>query len=154
MENFFKWMIKPVPQDEVEFWLNMHNMHIEKIELYGDFFKSLNSLITETFLGNGSEETKIFLSDKEKKEHFEWCWNKNIDNFGKENFKFQHQGDHKEYLENFFWDAFYDPKDKSMKDFIPTFIYGVFDMEKVFAKSDLEILTEIYKIFDKNIHNK
>jgi hypothetical protein len=40
MENFFNWMSKVIPNDEVIIWFNIHNMHYEKIELYGDIFKS------------------------------------------------------------------------------------------------------------------
>jgi len=39
MENFFNWMSKPVPPDEVIVWFNVHNMNYEKIELCGDIFK-------------------------------------------------------------------------------------------------------------------
>ena len=51
MENFFNWMSKPVPLDEVEVWFNMHNMSYEKIELFGDFFKSLYKIMSNTYLG-------------------------------------------------------------------------------------------------------
>ena len=34
---------------------------------------------------------------------------------------------------------------------IPDFIKDLFDQDKPFAKSDLDILTEIYKLLDKNV---
>ena len=55
----------------------------EKIELYGDIFKSLNYVITDTYMGdsNGNAiETKIVLSQDDKKSHFDWCWEKMIEN--------------------------------------------------------------------------
>ena len=70
MENFFNWIAKPVPNDEVVIWFNVHNMIYEKIELYGDIFKSLNYVITDTYMGdsNGNAiETKIVLSQDDKK---------------------------------------------------------------------------------------
>jgi hypothetical protein len=63
MENFFDWMAKPIPKDEVIIWFNVHNMIYEKIELYGDIFKSLNAIIVDTYLGDSNSETKINLSD-------------------------------------------------------------------------------------------
>ena len=73
MENFFNWVSKPVPKDEVLVWFNINNMNFEKVELYGDFFKSLNSKITDTYFEEDHFETKINLSDENKIEHFEWC---------------------------------------------------------------------------------
>ena len=61
MENFFNWMTKPIPQEEVIIWFNIHNMIYEKIELYGDIAKSLTIIINETYLGEDISETKITL---------------------------------------------------------------------------------------------
>ena len=74
MENFFNWMSKPIPPDEVEIWFNVHNIIPEKIELYGDVFKSLNFIINDTYLGDDYKETKINLSKEDNELHFEWCW--------------------------------------------------------------------------------
>ena len=52
MENFFNWLSKPIPKDEIITWLNVHNMYYERIELYGDIFKSLNQIIIDTYLGS------------------------------------------------------------------------------------------------------
>ena len=76
MENFFNWITKPLPKDEIIIWFNIHNMTYEKIELYGDFFKSLNQIIMDTYLGDSISETKISLSPEDNLSHFKWCWNK------------------------------------------------------------------------------
>ena len=85
MENFFNWMAKPLPKDEIIIWFNIHNMTYEKIELYGDVFKSLNHIILDTYLGDDISETRITLSDEDKESHFDWCWKKVIDDFRREN---------------------------------------------------------------------
>ncbi len=84
MENFFNWMSKPVPKDEVIIWFNVHNMNYEKIELFGDIFKGLNHIITDTYMGDDDGETKIYLTQEDKDKHFEWCWNKLISDFSSE----------------------------------------------------------------------
>ena len=87
MENFYSWMIKPVSNDDVEIWFNMNNMVPEKRELFSDFTFSLYFLIRDTYLGDEfsqTQETKVILSEEEKKNHFDWCWKKTIDNFSKE----------------------------------------------------------------------
>lgn len=153
MENFFNWMVKPLPKEDVLIWFNVHNMNYEKIELCGDIFKTLNYLITDTYLGNETDafETKIKLSEEDNKSHFDWCWNKLIENFYQENIKIKKSGNHKDYFFNFYKDSFYDQKEKIVKSSIPNFLIEVFDIEKPFTKSDLDILTELYKLLEKNI---
>ena len=151
MENFFNWMSKPIPQDEVIIWFNVHNMNYERIELYGDIFKSLNYIIIDTYMGEETNETKISLSQEDKESHFEWCWNKMIEDFKKENIIIKHGGEHKEYFRSFFFDTFYNQSEKNIKESISNFLVEVFDVEKPFSKSDLDILTELYKLMEKNI---
>lgn len=151
MENFFNWMSKPIASDEVTIWFNVHNMNYEKIELIGDFFKSLNTVITDTYFGEESQETKIALNQDDKDSHFEWCWKKVLDDFSKENITVSPNGEHKNYFKEFFMESFYNQPDKNVKTNIPNFINDVFEINKVFTKSDLDILTELYKLLDKNI---
>jgi hypothetical protein len=56
----------------------------------------------------------------------------------------------KDYAHKFF-DSFYNQKEKNLKDAIPRFLDDVFDVDKPFSKSDLDILTEMYKLLEKNI---
>lgn len=153
MENFFNWMSKPIPSDEVTIWFNIHNMNFEKIELYGDIFKSLNYVIVDTYMGDSGEpnETKITLSQEDKEQHFEWCWLKVVDNFKKENVNIKEQGEHKDYFKSFFMDTFYNHQDRAVRESIPSFIFEVFDVDKPFSKSDLDILTELYKMLEKRV---
>jgi hypothetical protein len=154
MENFFNWIAKPLPNDEVVTWFNVHNMIYEKIELYGDIFKSLNYIITDTYMGdsNGdSPETKIVMSPDDKKSHFDWCWNRMIQNFQKENITITLDGEHKDYLKSFYMDTFYHQTQKNVKDSVPVFLNEIFNMSKPFSKSDLDMITEIYKMMEKNV---
>jgi hypothetical protein len=151
MENFFNWMSKPIPKEEVIIWFNVHNMNYEKIELCGDIFRSLNHIILDTYMGEDKGETKIYLTQDDKESHFKWCWKKTVDNFNKENIRLKHSGEHKDYFEDFFMETFYNQSEKNVKDAIPSFILDVFDVEKPFSKSDLDILTELYKLIEKNI---
>ena len=149
MENFFNWMSKPIPAEEIVIWFNVHNLNYEKIELFGDFFKSLYEIMRDTYLGEENGETKIALSDEDKISHFEWCWTTNLENFSKENIKFKKEGQHKDYFKSFFSDTFYN--NKNLKVAIPEFLEDVFELEKPFTKSDLDILTEVYHLLEKNM---
>lgn len=154
MENFFNWMSKPIPTDEVVIWFNVHNMIYERIELYGDIFKTLNHIIVDTYMGEPigkSSETKISLTQEDKDLHFEWCWNKTVENFNKENININLSGDHKDYFKSFYMDTFYNQPEKSVKESIPVFLDEIFDIYKPFSKSDLDMITEMYKLMEKNV---
>ena len=153
MENFFNWISKPIPDDEVIIWFYVHNMNFEKIELYADIFKSLNHVIVDTYMGDNGDnlETKITLSQEDKELHFEWCWSKVLTDFKKENIIIKENGDHKGYFKSFFTDTFYNHPDRSIKESIPNFLFEVFDVDTPFTKSDLDILTELYKMLEKSI---
>jgi hypothetical protein len=96
-------------------------------------------------------DSRIILNDEDNVIHFEWCWKKLLENFKKENILIKYNGEHKDYMKLFFIDSFYYQKEKTVKTAIPNFINGVFNTDKVFAKSDLDILTELYKLIEKNI---
>ena len=154
MENFYSWMMKPVNHDDVEVWFNVNNMIYEKRQLFSDFTFSLYHLISSTYLGDdldNTSETKLVLSQEDKLKHFDWCWKKTLDNFTKENIRFNVKGEHREYYEKFFMDLFYNAENKTISENIIKFFQELFDEEKMFTKSDLDMLTEIYKLLNKNI---
>ena len=151
MENFFDWMAKPIPKDEVIIWFNVHNMIHEKIELYGDIFKSLNAIIIDTYLGDNNSETKINLSDDDKISHFDWCWKKMVKDFERENVNIKFKGNHKEYFQSFFMDSFYNQRENKIKDSISRFLNEIFDTNMVYSRPDLDLLTELYKLMEKNM---
>jgi len=154
MENFFNYISKPVPQEDVDIWFRVNNIIPEKLELFSDFSQSLYQLMRETYLGDNNiqYETKIILSNEDKIKHFEWCWNKVITNFSKEGLMFQPDGDHFIYFRTFFDDIFYNQKEEKIKNSVNDFFSQLFDIEKPFTKSDLDIMSVIYKLLDKNLN--
>jgi|LauGreDrversion4_2_1035121.scaffolds.fasta_scaffold06480_9 hypothetical protein len=151
MENFYNWMSKPVPFSEVEIWFSVHNMIPERIELFGVVFTSLAYSIIDTYFGEDNYETKVVMSESDKKNHFDWCWDKLIKDFENENILIDSDGEHKEYLWNFFLDSFYTQPQVNIREAIPEFIEELFNLEKPFAKSDLDILTELYKTLQNKV---
>ena len=153
MENYFNYITKPMKPEDVDIWFRVNNIIPEKMNLYYDFSYSLYQLILETYLGDEySNETKIVLSDEDKKTHFEWCWNKTIDNFEKEEIGFNKEGEHYEYFLSFFVEIFYNQKEDKIKDSIGVFFDDLFDRKKPFTKSDLDMISSIYKSLDKNMN--
>ncbi len=138
--------------DDVDIWFRVNNIIPEKMDLYYDFSFSLYYLILDTYLGDDkNSETKIVLSDEDNLKHFEWCWNKTIENFQKEEITFNKKGDHYDYFLSFFTDIFYNQKESKIKSSIGTFFNDLFDRKKPFTKSDLDMISSIYKSLDKNM---
>ena len=152
MENFFNYISKPLQPEDVDVWFRVNNIIPEKLELYSDFTHSLNNLIMDTYLGESeNKETQITLSEDDDRHHFEWCWDKIIDSFSRENIKFNKRGEHYDYFESFFDETFYHQQNLKVKSSISYFFDDLFNLNKSFTKSDLDMLTTIYKLLDKQI---
>jgi hypothetical protein len=156
MENFFNYITQPVKPEDVEKWFKGNNILNEKLELFSDFSHSLNLLIVDTYLGqqDSPNETKILMSDDDNSKHFEWCWDKTVNNFLKEDLNFENRGEHFDYFKSFFDEIFYTQKDEKIRKSITNFFTDLFDINKPFTKSDLDMVLTIYKILDKHLSKK
>ena len=153
MENFFNYISKPVHPDDVQVWLNINNIIPEKVELYSDFTSSLYKLILNTYLGeeDNTKESNLKLTEEDNTKHFDWCWKKTIEGFTKENIKFYSKGEHYDHFKSFFDEVYYNQKEQKVKDQIGVFFEDLFDLKKPFTKSDIDMLTDLYKSLDKNL---
>lgn len=151
--DFINWISKPVPDEELKIWFSVNNIIYERAELYRDFCVSLVNLINDTYFGDndGKFESNIKMSDDDNLKHFDWCWNKTVENFEKENIRFVKEGNHKIYFKSFLGDVFYNQTNQTVKQSISHFLNDIFSREKGFSKSDLDLFTEIYKLLDINI---
>jgi hypothetical protein len=48
-------------------------------------------------------------------------------------------------------DTFYNQEKDSIRQSIPKFLLEIFDTEVTHSKSDLDLLTELYKLMEKNM---
>lgn len=153
MENFFNYLTKPITHEDVLVWFEANNIIYEKLELFSDFSLSLYELIRKTYLGESDVpvDTKITLSDEDNQKHFEWCWKRTLDNFEKEGIKFSSRGEHYDYFKSFFFEVFYNQKEEYLKNSVGEFFDDLFNMEKGFTKSDLDMVSTMYKFLDKSI---
>lgn len=154
MDNFYSWMMKPLSKEDVTTWFDINNMIFEKRELFADFTRTLYFYVSTTYLGDDhieKNETKIQLSEEEKQSHFNWCWNKTLDTFNKEKIHFNKNGEHREYFNKFFMDLFYNIENPEVANNIPKFFNELFNDKKAFTKSDLDMITDLYKKLNKNL---
>ena len=153
MDNFFNYITKNLDPDEVDIWFRVNNIIPEKMELYYDLSLSLFLLIKNTYLGSNEEtsETKVQMSEEDNKKHFEWCWNKTIENFTKESINFNVEGEHKDYFFSLFSEIFYRQSKGEVRESIDNFFNDLFNRDKPFTQVDLDLIYNIYKCLDKNI---
>lgn len=145
-EGYLEFISSESYKHQLDIWYRAYNISREKTELFRDFIISLHNIVDETFLG----EDVIFLKE-DQKNHFTWCWNKVVNNFTKEKIFFKENGDHFEYFWNFFLEAYY--YNKIEKNIIKIFEYfdTLFDFKHRKSRSELDMLTEIYKLLDQNL---
>jgi hypothetical protein len=153
MGRFFDWLAKPMDREDITAWYLANNITTELSELFRDFCLSFLNLIKETYLGddNSDSATKVGMTEKQKKEHFHWCWKKTVENFNKENVKFNFNQDDSTYFESFFFELFYNQTDINVKMTIDDFFLQLFDIKKNKSKADLEVFTDIYKVLERSL---
>ena len=153
MDNFFNYITKHLDSEEVDVWFKVNNIVPENLELYYDLSHTLYLLIKSTYLGNSNSilETKVEMSSLDNTKHFNWCWNKTIENFTKENITFKLEGDHYDYLFSLFNEIYYSQNKEDVRESIHIFFNDLFDRVKPFTQVDLDIIYSIYKTLDKNL---
>jgi hypothetical protein len=153
MGRFFDWLAKPMDQEDITAWHLANNIIPELTELFRDFCLSFLTLIKETYLGDDFEETatKVGMTEKQKKEHLNWCILKTIENFKKENINFILNKDDMDFFEGFFFEICYVQNDQKFKNALDDFFVNLFDRNQKKTKSDIEIFTELYKLLERSM---
>jgi hypothetical protein len=131
---------------QIDIWYRTYNINREKILLYYDFLVSLHTLIEETFLG-----VDVIYTENDQRNHFNWCWDKVVENFSNERIFFKERGNHYEYFWVFFHEAYYISKLQDREHKIGEYLYKLFDFRYVKSTSELDILTEVYKLLNHNL---
>ncbi len=154
MGRFFDWLAKPMNEEDINAWYLANNITIEHTELFRDFCLSFYYLILDTYLGDDVDavtETKVGMTTQQKKDHFNWCWKKTIENFKKEYIHFIFNESDMSFFESFFFEIFYQQTDQKIKDNIQNFLEQIFNRNTKKSKSDIEIFTDIYKLLERSL---
>ena len=108
----------------------------------------MNKILIDTYLGN-----EYINSERQTKEHYLWCFNKVIENFKKEKIVFDNTEKLKEYFFYFYEELFYKDVNKSL-DKLDKLAELSFNFARLKSRSDMDILIELYKMFDKSLYLK
>jgi len=71
--------------------------------------------------------------------------------FPKKKFIFKEKGTHYEYFWNFFHEAYYSVKMDEGNPRIGEYFYKLFDFKHKKSRSELDMLTEVYKLLEQNL---
>jgi len=121
----------------------------DRVEIYHDFSYNLLHYIYKYYL-----DKETLNDDKDIKNHFMFCYNKTCDDFLNENIDFKKNDGLIQYFYMYYYHQFY----KSDKENIPItyfikFWKEIFNVDKLRNKKSLNLLVEIYTIFDISITN-
>ena len=125
-----------------------NDIKIDRCNLYYDFIKSLNRVIVDTYLGS-----EYITTDREIKEHYLWCFNNIVSNLKEENIIFDDVDRLKEYFFFFYDELFYKDSDKVL-DKLDNLAEFSFDFYRIKSRSDIDIMIELYKLFEKSLYFK
>tara|TARA_R110000782_G_scaffold21299_1_gene57330 strand:- start:23409 stop:23879 length:471 start_codon:yes stop_codon:yes gene_type:complete len=149
--SFLGYINNPMSRDDMGLLYRENNIKYEKCELFSDFALSLIITIFDTYMGD--EVTCI----ENQLKHFNWAWDKTILNFNEEGLCFENDLLYDYYIE-FMVEAFYIIPNKSeyknIDKKIITLWVDIFDYSKIKTNSDMDVLIEIYKIFEKSLNNR
>jgi len=144
--EFLAYINSAMSSENINALYESNNITFEKCNLYNDFIQSLIMLIFDTYMGD-----KITNSDNQLT-HFNWCWEKNKNNFLLEGIVIDNPKLYI-YFYEFIDEVFYLSKNKTPEynNYILKIWLDIFDYGKLKTNSDIDVLIEIYKIFDKSL---
>ncbi len=148
--EFIQYITKQLTMEEMTLLYKANNINYDKCNLYYDFIITLNRKIYNTFLGDD-----VINCSEDIKNHFDWCFNHIIKNFSKEGIIFMEVDILKEYFFNFYVELFYNtPNKKDILEKLDKFPNMSFDYYRLKTRSDMDVLLELYRIFEKSLDFK
>jgi len=150
LNKFMDYFSKPLSIEQITYLNTINNISSERVDLFRDFTLSLTHLINDTYLGDDTITTH-----EDQVNHFNWCWDKNINNFAKENIYLQSKGEHYYYYLTYFTDFYYtdDKKTDASFDKLLNFWDETISMELPKTKSDYDLFAEILNVMGKYFLN-
>lgn len=145
-ESYLEFISSESYRQQIDIWYKAYNISREKLNLFYDFVASVHDMIDETFLG-----PDVMDEEENQRNHFTWAWDKVIENLSKEKIYIKDRGAHYEYFWNFYLEAYYYVQIDGSITKIPEYFLKLFDFEHRKSRSELDVLTEIYKILDQNL---
>jgi hypothetical protein len=123
-----------------------------RVEIYRDFALNLLYYIQNYYL-----DKETLSKDEDIYNHYSWCFKKVCDEFLLEGLDFRGNKELKQYFYDYYYHQFYKIDKNNMNqntslEYYERFWKGIFEIDKQKNKNILNILVEIYNVFDKSIN--
>lgn len=125
------------------------NLIKDRVITYHDFTYNLLSYIFEYYL-----DKETLGKDEDIRNHYMFCYRKTCIDFLEEGIDFNDNSEIIEYFFVYYYNHFYKANPQPPKDFFIKFWEDIFDLNKPKKKNVLNILIELYCLFDESIKNK
>ena len=145
-ESYLGFVTSESYKQQIDIWYRAYNISREKTTLFYDFLVSLYELIDNTYLGSD-----VIVTEEDQRNHFTWCWDKTVDNFSKEKIHFKERDSAYQYFWNFFLEAYYYNQFEDNLIRIKEYFYVLFSFKHRKSRSELDMLSEIYKLLEQNL---
>lgn len=149
--KFMNYISKPLNDDSITILYTANNVKFDKVTLYLDFILSFLQISFDTYLGDD------IMTQEDQINHFNWCWDKNLENFKIENIHFKDNLELRNYFKEFMVEIYYnlDGKDNNnnVNDNIISLWKHIFNYKGVKSRADVDSFIDIYNIFDKSLKN-
>ena len=123
----------------------------DRVEIYKDFALNLLYTINHYYI-----DYESINSDEDIRNHFNWCFNRVCDEFLFERIDFTKNNELREYFRAYYYHQFYKAQTNVNQDtslaYYERFWRTIFEIERQKNKNLINILIEIYTIFDKSIN--
>lgn len=147
--EFLSYIKTPLSKNSLDVLYSANGIKFERCKLFSDFVESLIIIVTDTYMGD--DITK----PDQRLQHFHWCWEKNVENFSKENIHFRHHQNLYEYFQEFMLDVYYS-SDKGESEYLKHNLIKlwkyVFNYNTNKTRSDVDTFIEVYKMFEKSLN--
>jgi hypothetical protein len=123
----------------------------DRVEIYKDFAMNLLYYIFNYYIDRES-----LSADEDIRNHYIWCFNKVCDEFKQESIDFSQNKELKEYFYAYYYHQFYkvnNNQDTSI-GYYEKFWRNIFEIDNQKNKNIINILIEIYNIYDKSINQE
>lgn len=121
----------------------------DRVEIYRDFAFNLLYYIHKYYI-----DRETLSEDEDIYNHFKWCFNKVCDEFLEEGLDFTNNKELRQYYYIYYYNQFYRAtpnQDTSLKHF-ESFWKNIFEIDRQKNKNVINILIEIYNIYNKSIN--
>jgi hypothetical protein len=149
--EFMSYITTPLSDDSITILYSTNNVKFDRVNLYLDFVLSLLHIVFDTYLGDD------ITNNKQQMKHFDWCWEKNINNFKKESIAFENNPELKNYFKEFMLEVFYNLDGKDNNPYVQNNIINlwthILNYNGIKSRADVDSFIEIYNIFDKSLKN-